>query len=72
MSEERILALLLAAERLGLKALKHVPYLSDVPEEYQAEIHADELAITQDLGLIRKALDEQKMAILNIAEHRGK
>lgn len=71
MTEDRALALLRAAERLGLVAFEWLPYSDEVPDDVKGRVKAASLAISRDLQIVRTGLKEVTESILNVAEHRG-
>jgi hypothetical protein len=71
MTEERALAILRAAERLGRNALGWMPYTDEVPEAQLSALTADLNSVQRDLDFIRDVKREVEDAILNVAEHKG-
>ena len=70
-TDEQVLALARAAERLGKEALRWMPYADECPERLRAERDADEILVEKDLRFVRARLKEVEFAILVSAEERG-
>lgn len=72
MNDERALALTRAAERLGLHALRWLPFPDECPtNQLLDKRHADQLLIEGDLEFVRRVKNDVEFGLLNEAEHRG-
>jgi hypothetical protein len=70
MTEERALAVLRAAERLGINALWWMPYSDEILEEQRTTWKRDYNQISDDLNFVRSVKKEVEEALLNVAEHK--
>ena len=68
---DRELAILRAAERLGITALRWLPYPDECPDHLLAEREVDDALISHDLDLIRRALKNAEFKTLVAAQERG-
>lgn len=68
---EREYAVVKAAERLALQALRWLPYSDEVPEHLLAEWAADKALIENDLDFVRRRLKDAELQVLVAAQERG-